>query len=49
LSSGGLEFGGTRFHLPKPSLTLLVWHFLDDPSRQGLWGGAFAIGFQRGR
>ena len=43
------DFGRDRFWLPNPRLTIILWYFLDDPSRKGQWGGAVAIGFRRGR
>jgi uncharacterized ferritin-like protein (DUF455 family) len=43
------QFTMTHFRLPRPSLTALVYQYLDDPSKKHTWGGAIAIGFQTGR
>ena len=43
------QFEVTRLRLPRPSLTAVVYRYLDDPSKEGTWGGAIAIGFQTGR
>ena len=43
------QFTMTHLRLPRPSLTAVVYQYLDDPSKQHSWGGAIAIGFQAGR
>jgi len=43
------QFTMTHFRLPRPSLTAVVYQYLDDPSKKHTWGGAIAIGFQTGR
>ena len=43
------EFGGERFGLPRPRLTLVVARYLEDPSKQGEWTAAAAIGFSSRR
>jgi hypothetical protein len=43
------QFGSTHMRLPKPRFTVLLYRYLDDPSKQDSWGGAIAIGFRTGR
>lgn len=43
------QFGSAHFGLPQPRLTLLVARYLDDPSKQGQWTAAIAVGFRKGR
>jgi len=43
------QFSTTRFKLPQPSVTVAVYQYLDDPSKQHSLGGAIAIGFRTGR
>lgn len=43
------QFGAAHFGLPQPRLTLLVARYLDDPSKQGQWTAAIAVGFRKGR
>jgi hypothetical protein len=43
------QFASTHVKLPKPRLTVLMYRYLDDPSKEGGWGGAIAIGFKTGR
>ena len=43
------QFGAGHFGLPQPRLTLLVARYLDDPSKQGQWTAAIAVGFRKGR
>ncbi|MEX2272652.1 MAG: hypothetical protein WD690_14360 [Vicinamibacterales bacterium] len=43
------EFAGSRFGLPRPKLTLVVARYLDDPSKEGQWTVAAAIGFRSRR
>jgi len=43
------QFASTHLRLPKPRFTVLVYRYLDDPSKQDGWGGALAIGFRTGR
>jgi hypothetical protein len=43
------QFTMTHVRLPRPSLTAVVYQYLDDPSKKHTWGGAIAIGFQTGR
>jgi hypothetical protein len=42
------EFGTPRLRIPHLRLTATVWRYLDDPSKQGQWGAAAAIGFRTG-
>jgi hypothetical protein len=39
------EYGGRRFGLPRPALTLMAGRYLADPSKDGQWTAAAAIGF----
>jgi hypothetical protein len=39
------QFGRRILGVPKPSVTLAVSRYIDDPSKRGEWSGAFAIGF----
>lgn len=43
------EFAGGHFRLPRPRLTLVVSRYLEDPSKQGEWSAAAAIGFSSRR
>jgi hypothetical protein len=43
------QFGSTHMRLPRPRFTVLLYRYLDDPSKKDGWGGAFAIGFRTGR
>jgi len=43
------QFASTRLRLPKPRFTVLLYRYLDDPSKADGWGGAIAIGFRTGR
>jgi len=43
------QFTRPHFRLPRPSLTAVVYQYLDDPAKKHTWGGAIAIGFQTGR
>lgn len=40
------EFARARFGLPRPKVTLVVARYLDDPSKDGQWTAAAAIGFR---
>ena len=42
------EFGATRFHVPRPRITMVVARYLDDPFKQDEWTAALAIGFRTG-
>jgi hypothetical protein len=45
---GGLvirQFDGQVLGVARPSLTGLVWRYLDDPSKRGEWAAAMSIGF----
>jgi len=48
-SIGRGEFSGPRFGLPHPRLTLVVARYLDDPSKEGQWTAAAAVGFRSRR
>ncbi|HUF25243.1 MAG TPA: hypothetical protein VMN81_14010 [Vicinamibacterales bacterium] len=39
------EYDGRRFGLPRPKLTLMAGRYLADPSKDGQWTAAVAIGF----
>ena len=39
------EYEGRRFGLPRPKLTLMIARYLEDPSKDGQWTAAAAIGF----
>jgi len=41
------EYDGRRFGLPRPKLTLMVGRYLEDPSKDGEWTAAAAIGFSK--
>ncbi len=43
------EFGTPRLRIPHLRLTATVWRYLDDPSKQGQWGAAAALGFRTGK
>jgi hypothetical protein len=43
------QFASTHMKLPRPRFTVLLYRYLDDPSKEGGWGGAVAIGFKTGR
>ena len=43
------QFRKPHFRLPRPSLTVLLFQYLDDPSKKHSLGGAVAIGFRTGR
>ena len=43
------QFAVTHLRLPRPSLTAVLYRYLDDPSKKHTWGGAIAVGFQTGR
>lgn len=43
------QFGRAHLRLPRPSLTVAAYRYLDDPSKRHTWGGAFAIGYQAAR
>lgn len=43
------QFGSTHYGLPQPRLTVLVARYLDDPSKQGQWTAAIAVGFRKVR
>lgn len=43
------QFGAAHFGLPQPRLTLVAGRYLDDPSKQGQWTAAIAVGFGKGR
>lgn len=45
---GVREFDTGRFHLPRPRFTVVVSRYLADPSKEGQWSAALAIGFKRG-
>jgi len=33
----------------RPNISMQATYYIDDPSKQGQWGGAMAIGFSLGR
>ena len=41
------QYAGRRFFLPNPRLTLVVAKYLDDPSKDGQWTAAVAVGFRK--
>jgi hypothetical protein len=43
---GVREFAGRRFHLPNARLTMVVSKYLEDPSKEGQWTAAMAVGFR---
>lgn len=43
---GVREFAGRRFHLPNARLTMVVAKYLEDPSKEGQWTAAMAVGFR---
>lgn len=43
------EYDGRRFGLPRPKLTLMAGRYLADPSKDGQWTAAAAIGFSTKR
>jgi hypothetical protein len=43
------QFGAAHYGLPQPRLTVLVARYLDDPSKEGQWTAAIAVGFRKGR
>ena len=43
------QFASTHLRLPNPRLTVLMYRYLEDRSKQGGWGGALALAFHSGR
>ncbi len=43
---GVREFAGRRLHLPNARLTMVVAKYLEDPSKEGQWTAAMAVGFR---
>lgn len=41
------QFDAHRFHLPSPRITAVVSRYLADPSKDGEWGAALAVGFRK--
>ena len=41
------QFDAHRFHLPSPRITAVVSRYLADPSKEGEWGAALAVGFRK--
>jgi hypothetical protein len=43
------QMSGNHLGLIRPNISLQAVYYIDDPSKQGQWGGAMAIGFSLGR
>jgi hypothetical protein len=43
------QFEGQILGIARPSVTGLVWRYMDDPSKRGEWAAAMAIGFSLNR
>ena len=43
------QMSGRHLGLIRPNISMQAAYYIDDPSKQGQWGGAMAIGFSLGR
>jgi len=43
------QMSGNHFGLIRPNVSAQAFRYLDDPSKQGQWGAAMAVGFSIGK